>query len=248
MSEVTSGIPVKSETRLSKQDWFVGLGLVLLFVGFAPTFYLRPVFDAGGKTPTLLVLAHGVATTAWLAIFAFQYFAARRGELKRHRTVGVIGAVLFGFVVALSIVTAVVRVASADPNTAGLAPLTGLAYPFWVLAEVAFFGVGAFASVRRPEWHRHFQVASFFSFIAPATARALRFVIPAGPAVTYGSLLISLLLYAGATRLEDSSGKVSRAALVVVAVQLATAALLFTSLNGAVLWLRFASALTGYPL
>jgi hypothetical protein len=237
-----------AEISKSKHDLFVVLGLLLLLVGFAPTFYLKPVFGAG-KPLTLLVLAHGVTTTAWIAVFVHQYFTASRGSLARHKFVGVLGATLFGLVIALSIVTAVARVASADPKLSGISPLTGLAYPFWVLVEVVIFGAAAFASIRRPEWHRQFQLAAFFSLIAPATARALRFVISAGPGVTYGSLLISLLLYAGATSFKDDhSGKLSRAALVVVGVQLVAPVLLFLSLEGAPLWLQFASALTGYPL
>jgi hypothetical protein len=244
---VTSATAVIPGNGRRIEDWFVGLALVLLVVGFAPTFYLKPVF-AAGKPLTLLVFAHGVTTTAWIAVFAFQYYAANAGSRQRHKTVGVIGAVLFGLVVALSLVTAVTRVASADPKISGAAPLIGLAYPFWVLFEVTFFGVAAFASIRRPEWHRHFQFASLFSFIAPATARALRFFVPAGPVVTYGSLLISILLYVGATRLKDvRSGKTSRAAVVVLGVQFLTLFLLFLSLDGASSWLQFASALTGYP-
>ncbi|MBL1257114.1 hypothetical protein [Methylocystis sp. Sn-Cys] len=245
---MTSAAAVIPENSRRIGDWLVGLALLLLVVGFAPTFYLKPVFEAG-KPLTLLVIAHGAATTAWIAVFAFQYYTAGAGSRERHKTVGVIGAVLFGLVVALSLVTAVARVASADPKISGLAPLTGLAYPFWVLVEVTFFGVGALVSIRRPDWHRHFQLASFFSFIAPATARALRFVIPAGPGVTYGSLLISILLYAGASGLKDvRSGRVSRAALVALGVQFLTLLLLFFSLDAAPLWLQFASALTGYPL
>jgi hypothetical protein len=245
---MTQSIALTPAIRLTRQDWFVGLALLLLLVGFAPTFYLKPVFGAG-KPLTLLVLAHGLTTTAWLAVFAYQYFAASRGLLHRHKTVGVISAALFGLVVALSIVTAIARAAAADPKVAGLAPLTGLAYPFWVLSEVTVFGAAAFASIRRPEWHRHFQFASFFTFIAPATARALRFVLPGGPVVTYGSLLISLLLYVGATGLkDDSSTTLSRPALIIIGVQLAVGILLFLSLGGSSLWLEFASAITGYPL
>ncbi|QGM46411.1 hypothetical protein [Methylocystis heyeri] len=244
MTSAASAIPA---TNRRIEDWFVGLALLLLVVGFAPTFYLKPVFEAG-KPLTLLVIAHGVTTTAWIVVFAFQYFAVNAGSRERHKTVGVIGAVLFGLVVALSLVTAVARVASASPQVSGPAPLIGLAYPFWVLFEVTLFGIGALASVRRPEWHRHFQFAGFFSFIAPATARALRFVVPAGPIVTYGSLLISILLYVGATRLKDvRSGRISRAAVVALGIQFLTLLLLFFSLDGASLWLQFASALTGYP-
>lgn len=237
-----------AEVSKLKRDLFVVVGLFLLVVGFAPTFYLKPVFSAG-KSLTLLVFAHGATTTAWIAVFVYQYFSASRGSLARHKFVGVSGAILFGLVIALSIVTAVARVASADPKLSGTTPLIGLAYPFWVLFEVAIFGIAAFVSIRRPDWHRHFQLAALFSLIAPATARALRIFIPAGLGITYGSLVISLLLYTGATRLkDDQSGKLSQAALIIVGVQLVVTVLLFLSLEGSPLWLQFASSLTGYQL
>jgi hypothetical protein len=231
-----------------ERDLFVVLGLVLLLVGFAPTFFLKPIFGAG-KPLTLLVFAHGVAATAWIAVFLLQYFGASRGSLERHKWFGVLGATLFGLVVALSIVTVVARVNAANPSTAGITPLLALAYPFWVLVEVVIFVTAAIAAIGRPDWHRHFQLAGFFVFLAPATARALRFVIAAGPLATYGSLAISLLLYIGATGLKDKrTGNFSQAALVAIGVQLVATLLLYLSLSGASWWLQFASALTGYPL
>jgi hypothetical protein len=215
-------------------------------VGFAPTFYLKPIFGAG-KALTVLVFIHGVTITAWVAVFLYQYFAASRGLLARHKEVGITGAALFGLFIALSYITALGRTAAAAPS--GVEPLIRLAYPFWVISETLIFGVAAFVLVRRSNWHRHFQLAGFFILLAPGTARALRFVITSAPVVTFGSLLISLALYAGATRLKDTgTGKVSKLALGIVGVQLFVAFLLFLSLDGASFWLHFASALTGYPV
>lgn len=233
--------------RLKKQDAFVLLAVLLAFVGFAPTFYLKPIFGAG-KPLTLLVLTHGIVITAWIALFVHQYFSAGQGSTARHKLVGVSGAVIFGLFITLSVVTVVVRVASGRGSST-LPPLLSLAYPFWVIFETFIFGAVAFALVRRPEWHRQFQLAGFFTLIAPGTARALRFIDLGGATVTYGSLLISLLLYIGAAQSRTGQdGKPSKALLTAIAIQFVTAGLLFLSLQGAPLWFQFASALTGYPL
>ena len=233
---------------LKTGDISIFLGGLLVLVGFTPTFFLKPVFGAG-KPLTLLVLIHGLTTTAWIALFVYQYFAASRGLLINHKRVGITGAVLFGVFITLSLVTALARTAAGDPATAGVAPLISLAYPFWVIFETLVFGSAAFVWVRRPHWHRHLQLAGFFALIAPATAPALRFVLTGGPLVTYGSLLISLALYIGATRLKDpGSDKLSTLALSIVGIQLWVAFLIFLSVNGATFWLQFASAITGYPV
>lgn len=238
----------KFKDSLKEGDIFVLLGGLLVLVGFTPTFFLKPVFGAG-KPLTLLVLIHGLTTTAWIGIFLYQYFAASRGLLARHKEVGVTGAVLFGLFIALSYVTALGRAAAGGGAQAGISPLISLAYPFWVISETLIFGATAFILVRRSNWHRHLQLAGFFTLLAPATARALRFVFESGPGITFGSLLISLALYIGATRLKDTrTGKVSNLALAIVGIQVLVALLVVFSLKGSYLWLHFSSAITGYPL
>lgn len=237
-----------SKFTFKQGDIFVLLGVILIVVGFAPTFYLKPILGAG-KPLTALILVHGITITAWVAIFLYQYFAASRGSLARHKEVGITGALLFGLFIALSYVTVLSRTAAAASAPSGVGPLIRLAYPFWVISSTLIFGLAAFILVRRPNWHRHLQLASFFILLAPATARALRFVIEIGSVATFGSLLISLALYVGATRLKDKgSSKVSKLALGIVGAQLLVAILIFFSVNAATPWLHFASALTGYPV
>lgn len=237
-----------SKFTLKQGNIFVLLGAILILVGFAPTFYLKPVFGAG-KPLTTLILVHGLAITAWAILFLYQYFAASRGLLVRHKEVGITGAVLFGLFIALSYVTVLGRTIAAAEAPSGVAPLIRLAYPFWVITETLIFGLAAFFLVRRANWHRHLQLAGFFILLAPGTARALRFVVESGSVTTFGSLLISLALYIGATRLKDrGKSKLSKLALGIVGFQLLISIVIFFSVEGATPWLHFASALTGYPV
>lgn len=232
--------------KLKQGDFFVLLGLLLVVVGFTPTFFLKPIFGTG-KSLTLLIFVHGVTTTAWIALFAHQYFTVSRGSLARHKLVGISGAVLFGLFIAFSLVEAIARVQLAQ-GTQGVKPLLALAFPFWVIIETLIFGTAAFVLVRRSEWHRQLQLAGFFTLIAPATARVLRFVFTAGPAIVYASLLISLALYVGATCLKTAGYGTSKLNLGIVGIQLLFIILVFLSLHESPLWLQFSSTFTGYQI
>lgn len=63
--------------------------LALAVAGFAPTFFRRP---AELPPLALVVLAHGVLGTAWLALFALQTALAASRSLDWHRRVGALGA------------------------------------------------------------------------------------------------------------------------------------------------------------
>src|SRR5512147_1245206 len=78
---------------------------LIVFVGFARTYYLKGVFG----TPALssgLVHLHGIVMTLWFALFVVQVrlIAAHRTDL--HRRVGVVGAVLALLVLVVGITTA----------------------------------------------------------------------------------------------------------------------------------------------
>jgi hypothetical protein len=84
--------------------------LVLVFLGFAPTLYLRPFFgavDQGTRSPQLplhLVL-HGLAMSSWYLLFALQAVLVRYQRVALHRQLGWAGVasacavVVSGFVV-----------------------------------------------------------------------------------------------------------------------------------------------------
>ena len=69
--------------------FFLGAALLLLaamFIGFAPTFYLRETFN-GAPLPWWLVV-HGIGQTAWFVAFAAQAGLVAGRRLAWHRWLG----------------------------------------------------------------------------------------------------------------------------------------------------------------
>jgi hypothetical protein len=90
--------------------FFSGMAIalfVLVFAGFAPTYYLRSSFGSALLTPSLLV--HGFAFTAWMVLLVVQtsLIAAHRTAL--HRRLGVVGVVLGIVMVVLGAYVAITR-------------------------------------------------------------------------------------------------------------------------------------------
>src|SRR5271168_1517641 len=72
--------------------WFAVCAALILFAGFAHTFYLRLVFETKGL-PLLLHL-HGLLFTAWFVLFFVQARLVARHHVDLHRKLGIVGAVL----------------------------------------------------------------------------------------------------------------------------------------------------------
>jgi hypothetical protein len=84
------GVTTPSRKRPFNADVFYGaLSLVvvfIVFVGFAPTFYLRTMFN-GEAVPPLNVI-HGVLATVWIALVPVQAFLMRARQKTLHRYLG----------------------------------------------------------------------------------------------------------------------------------------------------------------
>ena len=78
-----------------RSRFFIGMAcacLLIAFTGFAQSFFLRPLFDAGPDMP--LEYVHGAVMTAWLVIFFIQAFLVATHRTAIHRRIGVAGAVV----------------------------------------------------------------------------------------------------------------------------------------------------------
>src|SRR3569832_67650 len=93
----------------------IAFATLVVFVGFAPTFYLRGYFQAP-PLQTLWVL-HGVAFSAWMVLILTQSLLVRSGQVQLHRRLGIAGAVLALAMLILGVQIA--RVAAAQ-GTIGL--------------------------------------------------------------------------------------------------------------------------------
>lgn len=149
-----------------------------VFAGFAPTFYLRGLFEQK-KELTSLVILHGILFTSWIALFVTQVrlVAAKRTDI--HRKLGVVGGFL---ATAMPIVGVTAAIASAKrgftpPN--GPPPLVFMAIP---LTDMIVFPtlVGlALLFRRRTDIHRRLMLVGTLAILTPAIAR-IGFIRPYG--------------------------------------------------------------------
>src|SRR5678816_1891553 len=99
----TVAVPARHRKPLSSETFYGTLSFLLVlmvFVGFAPTFYLRTVFN-GPPVPPLNVV-HGVLTTIWICLVPVQAFLMRARQRSLHRYLGWTSAGLAALVVILT--------------------------------------------------------------------------------------------------------------------------------------------------
>ena len=143
--------------------------IVLVFLGFAPTYYLRPV--SAGPIPAYLHV-HGAAMTAWFLLLLVQtalIAARRRGA---HRRLGIAGACVAVIIVVLNPLVVVWSVPHLMAGN-GSTQLTALI----VVADLIL--VGIFAALvglairwrRYPEIHSRMLVLASLAVSGPALGR-----------------------------------------------------------------------------
>ena len=138
--------------------------LLIVILGFAPTFYLRAFVgfenQANIGLPAGLIF-HGVIMTCWYVLFAFQSFLIRRGDVLLHRKFGVVGIALASLVVITSIITNV-GIASKAIDDGGAEFVIVANFASLVLFSVFFSAAIAFR--KKPDSHKRLMTcASLFT-------------------------------------------------------------------------------------
>ena len=85
-----------SRTGSKRSTFFLiasSLMTLIVFLGFLPSFYLRPYFRDNGLPLHLIV--HGVVMTAWQLLFLTQTILVARRRTDLHRRLGVVSAPAF---------------------------------------------------------------------------------------------------------------------------------------------------------
>lgn len=164
--------------------WSAAVLALLIFAGFAPSFYLRAWFPAP-PLPTTLVVVHGVAFSLWPALFVVQTVLVATTRTPIHRALGVAGAVLAAVMLVLGIIVTVQQVERA--LEAGLPPWfppIGFIFSLSAIGIVAFVGlVGAAVYYRRrPDTHKRLMLSATALISTAGIARLLPFagLPPAG--------------------------------------------------------------------
>ncbi len=194
--------------------FFLGLAVAaaaVVFAGFAPTYYLRPVgyairYPSGqlvSSTLPPLIHVHALLATAWLLLLVAQTSLIAADRVDSHRKLGVAGAVIGVAFVALGVLTALRGVR--DGWNPGGPFQDSIGFLAVSLADVLLFAAFVAAALyyrRRPDWHKRLMVlGTLAGLMWPAITR-MPFVAP-HPARMFGlliALVVALPVYDYVTR------------------------------------------------
>lgn len=174
MRQRSSGInttPAAARINRRFYTWFVVCAFLIIFAGFARTFYLRPVFQTRGLAPLLHL--HGFLFTAWFVLFFVQARLVASHRVDLHRKLGLVGAVLAPVCAGVAI-----RVSFNAGRRAFLADPTSVIHSQQPVAmdfgtALMFLGLVAIALYlrRRPDYHKRVMVLACCSILLPAIGR-----------------------------------------------------------------------------
>jgi hypothetical protein len=170
-SEEVVAVPPAARINRRFYTWFVVCAFLIIFAGFAHTFYLRLVFETAAL-PLLLHL-HGFLFTAWFVLFFVQARLVAHHRVDLHRKLGVVGALLAPLCTAVAI-----RVsfnAGRRSFLAHPASLSNLAQPFAMDFGTSLMFLVLVATAlylrRRPDIHKRVMVLACCSLLLPAIGR-----------------------------------------------------------------------------
>jgi hypothetical protein len=186
-----------SQGRRGRSAFFLALAGALsatALFGFARSFYLQPLF--GAPPLTALLVAHGVAATAWFALLIAQAVLARRGQIGLHRTVGQWGWLVAIAVAASALAIIVATATDGEETRSGLPESVGM---FIQLGSVSWFSVLAllaWRNTRRPDYHKRLIAMATIVMMAPVFSRISRLFRDGGPPPFDSAFAASLFIAA----------------------------------------------------
>lgn len=184
----------------AERRFYAGMAIAILlmvFAGFAPTFYLRNLMPMPPRTLPLtgLVVLHGLVFSAWVLLFLTQVALVSARRTAVHRRLGIIGFILLAAMILVATLTALEGVGRGNAPP-GVSPLTWLAVPLLDIPVFAGLIGAGLLNRHRPQVHKRFMLASIIGLLPPAIGRftfywageALAF-----PVVIIGGQLLFLL-------------------------------------------------------
>jgi hypothetical protein len=182
--------------------FFIGLAFaatLLIFVGFAPTYFLKSWY----QTPALpaVLHVHALLMTSWVVLFITQVslVAARRTDL--HRRLGVAGAVLAAMTTVMTVV-AVIDGLRAPYGLAAFVP-THILVSLGSMALFVGFVCASLLLRRNPEAHKRLMFIAIAILLTPPVGRLI-----GGPSVLQAlavyavadSMVVAMIVYDVVTR------------------------------------------------
>ncbi len=149
-----------------------GVCLLLVFVGFAPSYYLRGAVPSLRPLPELspLIHLHAFVFSLWTLLFAAQSGLIAGGRPDWHRRLGIAGVALAFVMVVVGTLTALQGVAR-ESGPSAIPPLQWLAIPLFDMVFFAALVSAALVTRRDPQTHKRLMLIVMIGLVAPAVAR-----------------------------------------------------------------------------
>lgn len=183
---LTSGSEGQTSTA-SEHRFFIGAliaAFAVVFAGFARTYYLKVLFGTP-ELPWRLHL-HGLVMTLWFALFLTQVCLIATRRVTWHMRLGVLGAALAAFILAIDSVT-LLRASGRNLPMRGPGALMIL-HDFVALGAFGVLVGTAVALRRRSDIHKRLMLLATLSILGPGINR-----IPVA-FIRHGGIQVTLLL------------------------------------------------------
>jgi uncharacterized membrane protein YozB (DUF420 family) len=159
----------------AERRFYIGMAFAILisvFLGFARSFYLKPVFPDFPTPAEPIFAVHGIAFTLWVLLLPLQAALIARHRMDLHRKLGYFGVALAIVMVVLGTWGALVA-AHRPSGFVGVPvpPLQFLAIPLFAVALFALFVARAIARRRDTQSHKRLMLLGSFQLVTAAIAR-----------------------------------------------------------------------------
>ena len=189
--------PAGTKRRPDRRFYTVMAAAIIatVFAGFAPTFYLRGMFETKPLAPLLII--HGILFTSWILLFLVQVrlVAAKRTDI--HRKLGIAASLLAAVMPVVGFLAAINSAKHGFSPPHGPPPLVFLLIP---LSDMVVFpilvGLGLYFR-QRSDIHKRLMLLATLAILTPAIAR-IPFMRPFGLPAFLGTtdlFIIACLVY-----------------------------------------------------
>lgn len=182
----TIAAPV-ADTKSRERRFYTRMAIflaALVFLGFAPSFYLRgivPAFPRPNPTLPISVILHGGLFTLWMAVFVAQTQLVASGRRDLHMKLGAASMVLALAIIPVMYLTAIWQVARANQPPFST-PLDWTALPLAAIPPFAVMVWQGWRRRREPQFHKRLMLgAAMMVALGPAFGR-----LPLAPPTTAG--------------------------------------------------------------
>jgi hypothetical protein len=158
---------------------------LLVLIGFARSYYLKPLFGFP-PLPNLLVHVHGAVMTSWVLLFIVQVWLVAAHRTKVHMKLGVFGSFLALAVFMIGNITGI-DAAARGSSVPGVPALSFLIIPLGDMVLFAILVGTALYFRKKLDTHKRLMLLSALNLLPPAVARIpLGFIQNGGPLAFFG--------------------------------------------------------------